>query len=304
MIVDLPDTTTSQISKALVKIREEGGAVALGRVLTLVIATRTGRRGRGHRGRQRRLARAPDARHRALDRPGRPRQAEARARRRRSASAATPARARSSCSRAYGDAARDEESLVTGLLLPDAPVVAWWPGAAPDASRDSALGAHRAAAHHGCRDAAPTRGVRSHASASTTRPATPTSPGPGSRSGARSSPRCSTSRRTSPSPPSRSAGAIDSPSTTLLAAWLQLAARGADRPACSLRRDGGSHGIHGVRLDRASGVDRARARHAGGSPPWSAGPADARPRAPPPQPARLPRRGAAPPRPGRPVRSR
>ncbi len=40
MIVDLPKTTTSQISKALVKVREEGGAVALGRVLTLVIATR------------------------------------------------------------------------------------------------------------------------------------------------------------------------------------------------------------------------------------------------------------------------
>ena len=39
MIVDLPDTTTSRVSKALVKIREEGGAVALGRVLTLVIAT-------------------------------------------------------------------------------------------------------------------------------------------------------------------------------------------------------------------------------------------------------------------------
>ena len=39
MIVDLPDTTTSALSKALVKIREEGGAVALGRVLTLVIAT-------------------------------------------------------------------------------------------------------------------------------------------------------------------------------------------------------------------------------------------------------------------------
>ena len=30
MIVDLPDTTTSALSKALVKIREEGGAVALG----------------------------------------------------------------------------------------------------------------------------------------------------------------------------------------------------------------------------------------------------------------------------------
>src|ERR1700710_2144989 len=42
MIVDLPATTTSKVSKALVKIREEGGAVALGRVLTLVIATHLG----------------------------------------------------------------------------------------------------------------------------------------------------------------------------------------------------------------------------------------------------------------------
>ena len=42
MIVDLPDTTTSKLSKALVTIREDGGAVALGRVLTLVISTRLG----------------------------------------------------------------------------------------------------------------------------------------------------------------------------------------------------------------------------------------------------------------------
>src|SRR3954463_6438681 len=42
VIVDLPNTTTSAISKALVKIREEGGAVALGRVLTLIISTRLG----------------------------------------------------------------------------------------------------------------------------------------------------------------------------------------------------------------------------------------------------------------------
>ena len=40
MIVDLPDTTISQVAKRLVQVREEGGAVALGRVLTLVIATR------------------------------------------------------------------------------------------------------------------------------------------------------------------------------------------------------------------------------------------------------------------------
>ncbi len=42
--------------------------------------------------------------------------------------------------RAYGETATDEESLVTGLLLPDAPVVAWWPDAAPSKPSESALG--------------------------------------------------------------------------------------------------------------------------------------------------------------------
>src|SRR5690606_38525943 len=42
--------------------------------------------------------------------------------------------------RAYGEAASNTESLVTGLLLPDAPVVAWWPEAAPDDPSESSLG--------------------------------------------------------------------------------------------------------------------------------------------------------------------
>ena len=37
MILDLPDTTTTEVTKTLVRLRDEGGAVALGRVLTLVI---------------------------------------------------------------------------------------------------------------------------------------------------------------------------------------------------------------------------------------------------------------------------
>ena len=39
MIVDLPTTNSSKINKALVDMREKGGSVALGRVLTLVIVT-------------------------------------------------------------------------------------------------------------------------------------------------------------------------------------------------------------------------------------------------------------------------
>jgi len=37
MIIELPDTTVSKISRALVSVREEGGAVALGRVLKSVL---------------------------------------------------------------------------------------------------------------------------------------------------------------------------------------------------------------------------------------------------------------------------
>ena len=39
MIIDLPNTTVSKVSKSLIQLREQGGAVALGRVLTLIIET-------------------------------------------------------------------------------------------------------------------------------------------------------------------------------------------------------------------------------------------------------------------------
>ena len=42
MIVDLPDTTTSKISKKIMSLREQGGVIALGRVLTLVVVTKSG----------------------------------------------------------------------------------------------------------------------------------------------------------------------------------------------------------------------------------------------------------------------
>jgi hypothetical protein len=37
MIIDMPDTTTNHVNRRLVRLRDEGGAVALGRVLTLVV---------------------------------------------------------------------------------------------------------------------------------------------------------------------------------------------------------------------------------------------------------------------------
>ena len=39
MIVDMPSTTVSKIGKRLQELREAGGVVALGRVLTLIVET-------------------------------------------------------------------------------------------------------------------------------------------------------------------------------------------------------------------------------------------------------------------------
>lgn len=134
MIVDLPATTTSAISKTLVKIREEGGAVALGRVLTLVISS-------AGETNEAAIEAANDASREHPMRvivlstsPGEPRlDAEIRVGGDAGASEVI-------VMRASGDVATDTEGLVTGLLLPDAPVVVWWPGEAPADPANSPLG--------------------------------------------------------------------------------------------------------------------------------------------------------------------
>src|SRR3954452_854739 len=140
MIVDLPATTVSNISKALVKIREEGGAVALGRVLTLIIATHLGQE-------EEAIEAANDA---SREHPMRVivvSTEEDRARKGGEARLDAQIRVGGDAGasevivlRAYGETASDEEGLVTGLLLPDAPVVVWWPGIAPEKASSSPLG--------------------------------------------------------------------------------------------------------------------------------------------------------------------
>lgn len=136
MIIELPDTTVSKISRALVNVREEGGAVALGRVLTLVIATRDGAdeeaieaandASREHPMRVIVLTLAREDDTPRLD-------AEIRVGGDAGASEVIVLRA-------TGAAASNTESLVTGLLLPDAPVVAWWPADPPERPSTSPLG--------------------------------------------------------------------------------------------------------------------------------------------------------------------
>lgn len=127
MIIPLPDTTASQVSKTLVRIRDEAGAVALGRVLTLIIATQIGEEedaiaaanaaSREHPMRIIVVATNGNGADTRLD-------AEIRVGGDAGASEVI-------ILRAHGDTARDLRGLVTGLLLPDAPVVTWWPAECP-----------------------------------------------------------------------------------------------------------------------------------------------------------------------------
>lgn len=252
MIVDLPDTTTSLVSKTLVKIREEGGVVALGRVLTLVIATAPGDE-------EEAIEAANDA---SREHPMRvivvstePGTDTSEVAPRLDAEIRVGGDAGASeviVLRAWGDAARDEESLVMGLLLPDAPVVTWWPGVAPEVPGTSPLGriaqrritdastqtdpqaalqALSASYTRGDADFAWTRLTLWRAQLAAVLDQPPYEPVTGV----------------------HVTGAIDSPSTTLLAAWLRLQL-GAPS-ACQLTGvEAGSHGIHGVRLERASGT--------------------------------------------------
>ncbi|MGH3915028.1 MAG: glucose-6-phosphate dehydrogenase assembly protein OpcA [Pseudonocardiaceae bacterium] len=138
MIVDLPSTTTSKVNHALVEIRERGGAVALGRVLTLVIVTDDSEQ----------VEQSIDAANEASrEHPCRVLVVASGAKR-----AATRLDAQIRVGgdagasevlvlRLYGPLADHGDSVVIPLLLPDCPVVAWWPGAAPSVPAQDPIGA-------------------------------------------------------------------------------------------------------------------------------------------------------------------
>jgi len=252
VIVDLPNTTTSKISKALVRIREEGGAVALGRVLTLIIASTLGHE-------EEAIEAANDA---SREHPMRVIVVSTTV-----ATAAgqrTPARIDAEIRvggdagasevivlRAYGDAAIDPESLVMGLLLPDAPVVAWWPGEAPVVPAESPLGR---IAYRRITDAS----AQPDPQAALQRICSTYQPGDTDFAWTRLTLWRAQLAAVLDQPPyetitaAQVTGAADSPSTTLLAAWLQLALQ--VPVSYELTSGPMANGIHGVHLTRASGV--------------------------------------------------
>jgi len=138
MIVDMPNTTSSQIGKKLQELRESGGVVALGRVLTLLIETdfphieeavkAANSASRLHPSRI--IVLADD------DQPlGGKSFLDAEIRVGGDAGASEVV-----ILKAHGAAASNSESLVMGLLLPDAPVVAWWPSACSPNPSATAIG--------------------------------------------------------------------------------------------------------------------------------------------------------------------
>ncbi|MGH3717746.1 MAG: glucose-6-phosphate dehydrogenase assembly protein OpcA [Pseudonocardiaceae bacterium] len=137
MIVDLPSTTTSAVNHALVDARQRGGAVAMGRVLTLVIITDDSAQV------EQSIEAANEAsmEHpcrvlvvaRGLKRAGTRLDAQIRVGGDAGASEVLVLRL-------YGPLADHGDSVVIPLLLPDCPVVAWWPGLAPATPAQDPIG--------------------------------------------------------------------------------------------------------------------------------------------------------------------
>ena len=249
VIKDIPNTTISKVSKALIQIREQGGAVALGRVLTLIIET-------DFKGIELAIKAANEA---SREHPCRiivlaNSNSKAKSSARLDAQIRVGGDAGASeviVLRAYGEAASDPEGLVTGLLLPDAPVVAWWPNEAPADVADSPIGriATRRITdsasqkdHHaflralaknytpGDSDFAWTRLTLWRAQLAAILDQPPFDPVVGA----------------------EVVGAVDSPSTDLLAAWLRLKLK-VDVKLVRTDRGRAVAGIRGVKLLRKSG---------------------------------------------------
>ncbi len=137
MIIDLPDTTAAEVQRRLISAREEGGAVALGRVLTFLIHT-------SQEGEERVIQAANQA---SSEHPMRivvvSEPAEVSTDPGLSAQIRVGGDAGASeviVLRPVGPSASSLPGLVNGLLLPDAPVVTWWPGVCPECMAETELG--------------------------------------------------------------------------------------------------------------------------------------------------------------------
>ncbi|HVW43090.1 MAG TPA: glucose-6-phosphate dehydrogenase assembly protein OpcA [Amycolatopsis sp.] len=128
MIIDLPSTTTSQVNRKLVELRERGGAVALGRVLTLVIVDDDGEHLEEHIDAANEASREHPCRVIVVARGSRTAAARIDGQIRIGGDAGA---SEVVILRLYGPLAAQGQSAVVPLLLPDTPIVTWWPSTGP-----------------------------------------------------------------------------------------------------------------------------------------------------------------------------
>lgn len=141
MNIDLTDTTSSQVNAALVKARRAAGFPAVGMVLTLVIVTDEGNHYDALRAANDASREHPSRILVVVRRPGRSPRDRARAQ--------LDAEVRiggetgtgeTVLLRLHGELAGHAYSVVLPLLLPDAPVVVWWPEDTPNNPAGDLLG--------------------------------------------------------------------------------------------------------------------------------------------------------------------
>ena len=135
MIIDLPNTTTGQINNALVNSRKEGGVVTLGRVMTLVIDA-TGADAEDAITTANVASREHPCRIIVIS-PGTADEARLDAEIRVGGDAGA---SEVVVLHPSGEQAKHEDTLVAPLLLPDTPIVVWWPARVPSDTSRTGLG--------------------------------------------------------------------------------------------------------------------------------------------------------------------
>lgn len=137
MMADLTDTTSSKINTALIDARRRSGSPAMGMVLTLIIVTDEASQYDALKAATEAAREHPSRILAVVGRPGRgePRlDAEVRI-------GGESGPGELVLLRLHGELAGHPGSVVLPLLLPDAPVVTWWPGVAPENPCKHPLGA-------------------------------------------------------------------------------------------------------------------------------------------------------------------
>ena len=136
MIIDLSDTTASEIAGALVKARRSAGSPAMGMVLTLIVVADESSHYDALKAAMQAAKEHPSRIIGVIPRAGRgPYRLDAEVR-----VGGEGGPGESLLLRLYGELSRHAESVVTPLLLPESPVVTWWPGKAPDNPAADPLG--------------------------------------------------------------------------------------------------------------------------------------------------------------------